>query len=111
MDVNRSRSEELLRNEQSGTFIIRPASGRSSESRTAAATLSVIQDGRTFHLAIRRRRDECLALGVEKPNEKSFKDINALINYYVSNYLILFADGNTTNTLLLPYRRRELNKK
>lgn len=103
MDVDRTTSEELLENEQSGTFIIRPSSGQSR----AIATLSVIQDGRTFHLAIRRRLDESLALGVEKANEKSFKDINTLINYYVSNYLILFSNGNTTHTLLLPYQKKK----
>ncbi|CAG9773930.1 unnamed protein product [Ceutorhynchus assimilis] len=102
-NVSRERAEILLENKQNGTFIIRPSK------RSKLGTLSVVQDSKIFHLNIRRRdQDNCVALGREKTNEKTFNSINGLINYYISNYLILCSNGRKTFTLLLPYFEENL---
>lgn len=99
-DVTRGGAEKLLMNKQNGTFVIRQSSRKSK-----MGTLSVVQDFRIYHLNIRiREQDGNVALGREKDNEKCFASINSLINYYVSNYLILSSNGITTLTLLIPYR-------
>lgn len=97
--VSRHSVENLLENKQNGTFIIRPSKN------TNLAILSVIQDDKIFHLNIRRRQDGLIALGNEKANEKCFKDLDSLINYYISNYLLLFSNQEKSFTLLLPYRQ------
>ncbi|GJQ73407.1 hypothetical protein Trydic_g13771 [Trypoxylus dichotomus] len=98
-DVGRDEVEVLLENKQNGTFIIRPSTLANS-----LGTLSIIQDNRIFHLNIRQKEDDTIALGSERINEKHFTDVNALINYHISNYLILYSNGETYRTLLLPYR-------
>ncbi|XP_044253185.1 uncharacterized protein LOC123004134 [Tribolium madens] len=97
-EVGRDVAERLLANKQNGTFIIRPSKNRN------LGTLSVVQDHKIFHLNIRRREDGGVALGEEKDDEKAFKDVNSMINYYISNYLVVFSRGEKTRTLLLPYR-------
>lgn len=97
--VDREGAEALLEDKQNGTFIIRP-----SASANSLGTMSITQDNRIFHLNIRQREDDMIALGTERINEKHFADVNALINYHISNYLILYSDGETYRTLLLPYR-------
>lgn len=87
-----------MEGKQNGTFIIRPPSDRNT-----IAILSIVQDNKIFHLVIRQREDEQIALGTKKLNEKSFKDLNSLINYYISNYLILCSNGSRNYTLLIPY--------
>lgn len=98
-DVDRGEAETMLENKQNGTFIIRP-----SASTNGLGTLSIIQDNRIFHLNMRQREDDTIALGTERINEKYFTDVNALINYHISNYLILYSDGETYRTLLIPFR-------
>lgn len=102
-DVDRETAEQLLKNKQNGTFIIRPSNS------SKLGTLSVVQDARVFHLTIRRRdQDNCIALGTEKSNERCFNSINSLINYYISNYLILCSrKERRTFTLLLPFRDKD----
>lgn len=100
-NVDRRTVEKLLENRQNGTFIIRPPTSIGD----SIGTLSLIQDGRFWHLNIRKRKDdEMIALGMEKKNEKCFRDVDCMINYYISNYLVLFGDGKQSMTLLLPYR-------
>ncbi|RZB41476.1 SH2 domain containing protein [Asbolus verrucosus] len=101
-DVSRDTAENLLKNKQNGTFIIRPSKNSN------LGTLSLIQDNKMFHLNIRRREDDLITLGTEKPNEKCFQDINSLINYYISNYLVLYSNGEKTLTLLLPYMEKTI---
>ncbi|KAJ8923012.1 hypothetical protein NQ315_001560 [Exocentrus adspersus] len=101
-EVSREVAEDLLDHKQNGTFIIRP-------SRQFMGTLSVVQDGRVFHLNLRRRQDGLVALGNEKDNEKCFKDVDSLINYYISNYLVLYSNGQRSQTLLLPYRDKNID--
>lgn len=96
--VSRDSAENLLENKQNGTFIIRPSKNSN------LGILSVIQDDKIFHLNIRKRQDGLIALGNEKANEKCFKDLESLINYYISNYLVLFSNEEKSLTLLLPYR-------
>lgn len=96
--VSRHSAEILLKNKQNGTFIIRPSK------HSNLGTLSVIQDDKIFHLNIRRRQDGLIALGSGKNNEKCFKDLESLINYYISNYLIVYSKKEKILTLLLPYR-------
>ncbi|XP_031352418.1 uncharacterized protein LOC116177567 [Photinus pyralis] len=96
--VNRETAEELLQGKQNGTFIIRPSSQEPN-----IGILSLTQDNKVFHLVIRQRTDALIALGQEKFNEKTFKDLNSLINYYISNYLILYSDDVKSYTLLLPF--------
>lgn len=96
--VSRVAAENLLENKQNGTFIIRPSKNSN------LGILSVVQDDKIFHLNIRRRQDGLIALGNEKTNEKCFKDLESLINYYISNYLVLYSNGEKNLTLLLPYR-------
>ncbi|KAH1025582.1 uncharacterized protein LOC109544440 [Dendroctonus ponderosae] len=104
-DVSREMVEKLLKNQQNGTFIIRPSN------TSKLGTLSLVQDRRIFHLKIRRReQDNCIALGREKNNEKCFSNLNSLINYYVSNYLILCSNGRRIMTLLLPYADKNETK-
>ncbi|XP_045477102.1 uncharacterized protein LOC123682501 [Harmonia axyridis] len=97
-NVSREKAEYLLQNRQDGTFIIRPSNGSEVEA------LSVVQDGKVYHLNIRRRDDNLIALGSEKINEKTFEGLDNLINYYISNYLVLYSEERRTLTLLLPYR-------
>ncbi|XP_044760023.1 uncharacterized protein LOC123317517 [Coccinella septempunctata] len=97
-NVSREKAEYLLEDRQDGTFIIRPSN------RSKVGVLSVVQDNKVFHLNIRRRDDDLIALGSEKINEKTFEDLDNLINYYISNYLVLYSDEQQTLTLLLPYR-------
>lgn len=96
--VSRSSAENLLKNKQNGTFIIRPSK------HSNLGILSVIQEDKIFHLNIRRREDGLIALGNEKTNEKCFKDLESLINYYISNYLVMYSNEEKSLTLLLPYR-------
>lgn len=96
--VSRSSAENLLKNKQSGTFIIRPSK------HSNLGILTVIQDNKIFHLNIRKRQDGLIALGNEKTNEKCFKDLESLINYYISNYLVMYSNKQKSLTLLLPYR-------
>lgn len=98
-NINRHQAEILLANRQNGTFIIRP-----SNLVKSLGTMSVVQDAKIYHLNIRRREDGLIALGKEKPTEKCFINLNSLINYYISNYLLLFSNGRASYTLLLPYR-------
>lgn len=56
----------------------------------------------------RRREDGLIALGMEKQNEKCFRDVDCMINYYISNYLVLYGDGRKSMALLLPYREQGL---
>ncbi|XP_017770459.1 PREDICTED: uncharacterized protein LOC108558150 [Nicrophorus vespilloides] len=98
-DVDRETAEEMLGQRQDGTFLVRPSTATDS-----VGTLSVVQDERTFHLTIRRRRtDGRLALGTPKPRERTFDGLDSMINYHVSNYLVLFSHNRTFYTLLLPY--------
>lgn len=98
-NVNREEAESLLKDRQNGTFLIRP----SSSSKCSLGTMSIVQNEKIFHLNVRIRQDEFVALGVEKPNEKSFQNLNTLINYYISNYLVLYSNGTESNALLIPY--------
>ncbi|KAL3272497.1 hypothetical protein HHI36_013974 [Cryptolaemus montrouzieri] len=100
-NVSREKAEYLLENQQDGTFIIRPSKN------SDIGVLSLVQDSKIFHLNIRRRHDNLIALGSEKINEKTFKDLDNLINYYISNYLVLYSDEEETLALLLPYRNKE----
>ncbi|XP_076256683.1 uncharacterized protein LOC143194022 [Rhynchophorus ferrugineus] len=103
-NVNRHDVELLLKHRQNGTFIIRPSK------KSDLGTLSLVQDEKIFHLNIRRREnDNLIALGMEKMNEKCFDSLNSLINYYISNYLVLYSSGTRTLTLLLPYRDKNEN--
>ncbi|XP_018323849.1 uncharacterized protein LOC108736066 [Agrilus planipennis] len=98
-DVDRNTAEKLLYKKQDGTFIIRP-----THIANCVAILSVIQNDRIFHLTIRRRRDGKLSLGNEKINERCFGSLNELINFYISNYLMLQStDATKAHTLLLPF--------
>ncbi|CAH1116442.1 unnamed protein product [Phaedon cochleariae] len=103
-EVSRESAEVLLENRQNGTFIIRPSKNSN------LGTLSVIQDSKIFHLSIRKRLDGFIALGNEKLNEKCFRNVDYLINYYVSNYLLLYSnEGNIQiNTLLIPFRDNKI---
>ncbi|KAG5893381.1 hypothetical protein JTB14_024500 [Gonioctena quinquepunctata] len=101
-EVSREYSEILLENRQNGTFIIRPSKNSN------LGTMSVIQDNKIFHLSIRRREDGFIALGNEKTNEKCFKDMDSLINYYISNHLVLYSDGDISQTLLIPFKEYEI---
>lgn len=101
-NIDRKTAEQLLNNRQNGTFIIRP-----STTSDTIGTLSLVQDGRFWHLNVRKRKlDGMIALGVEKENEKCFRDVDAMINYYVSNYLVLYGGGRKSMALLLPYREQ-----
>ncbi|XP_030763093.1 uncharacterized protein LOC115887749 [Sitophilus oryzae] len=103
-NVSREAAEKLLENKQNGTFIIRPSKNAN------LATLSLVQDCKVYHLNVRRReKDSLIALGTEKSNEKCFANLNSLINYYISNYLVLYSEGTRTLTLLLPYRDKNEN--
>ncbi|CAH1956066.1 unnamed protein product [Acanthoscelides obtectus] len=97
-ELTRQSAEELLRPRQNGTFVIRPSKS------FHLGVLSVIQDNRIFHLSIRKREDGLVALGNEKPDEKCFTSLDCLINYYISNYLLLYSEGKEYSTLLLPYK-------
>lgn len=105
MNINREMAEKLLINRQNGTFIIRP-----SRYPQLLATMSIVQDNHVFHLNIRRRDDDLIALGREKINEKCFNNINNMINYYISNYLMLYSNGKSTKTLLIPYGTKHKKK-
>ncbi|XP_049826539.1 uncharacterized protein LOC126266493 [Aethina tumida] len=96
LNVDRETAEELLKDRQNGTFIVRP-------SKDSSSTMSIVQDGQVFHLKVRDRKDGLVALGFEKDNEVTFKNLNSLIDYYVSNNLYLTSDGKIYKTLLLPY--------
>lgn len=97
-NINREEAENLLRNRQNGTFVIRPSLAAHS-----LGTMSIVQEDKIFHLNVRRRDDGLIALGVQKFNEKAFGDLSNLINYYVSNYLVLCSEGIKCNALLIPY--------
>lgn len=97
-NVNREGAENLLRDRQNGTFLIRPTSNKCS-----LGTMSIVQNEKIFHVNVRIRQDSFIALGVEKPNEKSFHNLDTLINYYISNYLVLYSNGTQCNALLIPY--------
>lgn len=98
-NVNRDEAENLLRNRQNGTFLIRPSSNKC----TSLGTMSIVQNEKIYHLNVRIRDDSYVALGVEKQNEKSFHHLDHLINYYISNYLVLYSNGIECNTLLIPF--------
>lgn len=88
----------MLQDRQNGTFLIRPTLVEGS-----LGTMSIVQNDRIYHLNVRVRADGLVALGVEKPNEKAFQNLDALIDYYVSNYLVLYSNGAQSNALLIPY--------
>lgn len=99
--MTRETCESLLVGRRDGTFLVRPSSPSTSG---VVATLSVVSGGRVRHLKVRRRSDGKVALGNEKANEMAFRDADALLDYYVSNYLLLAcSDGEVRRTLLMPY--------
>ncbi|CAH0563504.1 unnamed protein product [Brassicogethes aeneus] len=97
MKISREQAVDLLKDKQNGTFIVRPSS------RANMNSMSIIQDGKVYHLKIGLRKNGRISLGNEKDDEATFKNLNILINYYISNTLYLYSEERNVETLLIPY--------
>lgn len=95
-NVDRKQSEELLKNGEDGSFLVRPSSQGHN-----ALTLTLWYNGRLYNISIRHRSDGRYALGTEKAKEQSFTSVEELIENYKSEKLVLYSGGEKTGRALL----------
>lgn len=96
--VERAEAERLLSGARDGSFVVRPSRGE------APFALSLRFGGRPFHLRVRRRTDGRLALGSEKPRERSFDSLRQLVEHHCREPILLTSRGSPAGrtTLALP---------
>lgn len=96
--VERADAERLLSGARDGSFVVRPSRGE------APFALSLRFGGRPFHLRVRRRTDGRLALGSEKPCERSFDSLGQLVEHHCREPILLTSRGCPAGrtTLALP---------
>ncbi|XP_037511912.1 SH2 domain-containing adapter protein D isoform X11 [Rhipicephalus sanguineus] len=96
--VERAEAERLLSGARDGSFVVRPSRGE------APFALSLRFGGRPFHLRVRRRTDGRLALGSEKPCERSFDSLGQLVEHHCREPILLTSRGCPAGrtTLALP---------
>ncbi|XP_018494038.1 lymphocyte cytosolic protein 2 [Galendromus occidentalis] len=98
-DVEREDVEKMLREiGEQGCFLVR-VSRRGGPSRPY--TLSLLHEGRIFHLLIRKRPDDTFALGSEKPKEKVFKMVSDLIEYHRQEEILLTSRNQSAGSTRL----------
>ncbi|XP_054933539.1 SH2 domain-containing adapter protein D isoform X1 [Dermacentor andersoni] len=95
--VERADAERLLSGARDGSFVVRPSRGE------APFALSLRFGGRPFHLRVRRRADGRLALGSEKPRERSFDSLAQLVEHHCREPILLTSRGRPAGrTTLAP---------
>ncbi|XP_023706055.1 protein piccolo isoform X3 [Cryptotermes secundus] len=94
--VDRKQAEEMLRNEEDGSFLVRP----SAQSQNPLS-LTLWYRRRLYNIGIRHRLDGRYALGTEKENEQSFASVEELVQNYQSEKLVLYSGGEKTGRTLL----------
>ncbi|XP_022672313.1 lymphocyte cytosolic protein 2-like isoform X2 [Varroa destructor] len=86
-DVEREDVDRILKEVgEQGCFLVR-ISRRGGPSNPF--TLSLLHEGRIFHLNIRKRPDGMFALGSAKPREKTFNTVSELIDYHRQEEILL----------------------
>ncbi|GLH02862.1 Uncharacterized protein GBIM_08819 [Gryllus bimaculatus] len=95
-NVDRARGEEILRNSEDGTFMIRPSSKTQN-----ALTLTLKYGKRPFNICVRHRPDGRFALGTAKPTEQTFSSVEELVNHYKTNELLLYSNGKQAGIVVL----------
>ncbi|KAH7965223.1 hypothetical protein HPB49_004768 [Dermacentor silvarum] len=97
VQVERADAERLLSGARDGSFVVRPSRGE------APFALSLRFGGRPFHLRVRRRADGRLALGSEKPRERSFDSLVQLVEHHCREPILLTSRGRPAGrTTLAP---------
>ncbi|XP_021921143.1 B-cell linker protein-like isoform X2 [Zootermopsis nevadensis] len=95
-NVDRKQGEDMLRNGENGSFLVRPSSQPQNP-----LTLVLWYNRRLYNISIRYRADGRYALGSEKANELSFASVEELVQNYQSEKLVLFSAGEKTGRTLL----------
>ena len=75
-----------------GAYLIRP-SKRAGQSNPL--TLSILHEGKVFHLNVRRRSDGLYCLGKEKDKERTFESVPALIRFHQKEPILLTTKGES----------------
>ncbi|XP_046435102.1 B-cell linker protein-like [Neodiprion fabricii] len=88
-----------------GCFLVRPSSTNAEQ----PFTLVLWAIGRPYNIAIRKRFDGQYALGERKDGEVVFETIDALVNYYQKNDLVLKSKGIQTGTTRLTQTPQKKN--
>lgn len=98
-DISREAAEEkLLRLSQDGAYIVRPSKRAGQEN---PYTLTMLHDGKIFHLNIRLRSDGMYSLGREKPREKAFPSVADLIIFHQKEPILLTSKGEPAGKAIL----------
>ncbi|XP_063237719.1 B-cell linker protein-like isoform X2 [Bacillus rossius redtenbacheri] len=95
-NVDRARADQLLRNTQDGTFLLRPSSQTQNP-----LSLTLWYNNRIYNISVRYRPDGRYSLGYEKPNEQSFASVEELVANHQSENLVLYSNGERTGRTLL----------
>lgn len=95
VNVERAEAERLLLGARDGSFVVRPSRGE------APFALSLRFGGRPFHLRIRQRADGRLALGSEKPRERTFSSLAQLVAYHRREPILLTSRGRPAGRTIL----------
>lgn len=95
-NVDRKQAEEMLRNGEDGSFLVRP-----SKQSQNPLSLTLWYRRRLYNIGIRQRLDGRYALGTEKENEQSFASVEELVQNYQSEKLVLYSGGEKTGRTLL----------
>ncbi|KAF4532892.1 hypothetical protein B566_EDAN001496 [Ephemera danica] len=89
--MDRRQADMALKGKaENGCFMIRPSR------TTNPYTLSLIYDGQSYHIGVRQRPDGQFALGSEKYNEQKFPSVEALVENYRREHLVLYSHGDRT---------------
>lgn len=95
--ITRKESKSILENVPDGTFLMRPSKRQSNN----PLTLCLRYNGKTYNINVRERPDKTFALGMEKPNESTFKSVDEIVSVHKIDYIKL-EDGRKVQLLSSP---------
>ncbi|GFN80438.1 B-cell linker protein [Plakobranchus ocellatus] len=96
--TRKTGDSRVMQIKQEGAFLVRPSSKEDSY------VLVVFSGGKTCNLPIALRRDGQYALGTEKPEEKRFESVAALIDHHLHCKITLSQGGHV---ILTKHARRQ----
>lgn len=104
-DISRKESEELLFGAIDGAFVFR-RTGQSG----CLCTLTIMYEGTLYHLNVRIKSSNLLALGKHRKEEAEFGNLDEIVSYYSENELKLIQGAGFALVRFQPHVIYEYNQ-